>query len=44
MLPEGSYLQRKPPYDNKGQGSQQMLIACAERRSKAFRKEKKIRR
>ena len=43
MQPDGGYLQRKTSNDSKGQGSQQMLIACAERRSKAFRKEKKIR-
>lgn len=43
MQPDGSYLRRDPPADRRRTGSHQMLILCAEQRSKAFRKEKKIR-
>ena len=43
MQPDGSYLRRKPSGDQKKISSHQMLILCAEQRSKAVRKEKKIR-
>ena len=43
MQPDGSYLQRTLSTDRKNPGSHQMLIARAEQRSKASRKEKRIR-
>ena len=43
MQPDGSYLKRAPSGDSSKPGSHQALIACAEHRSKAVRKEKKIR-
>ena len=42
MQPDGSYLKRTPT-DRKCPGSHQSLIACAQQRSKAVQKEKKIR-
>jgi polyphosphate kinase len=42
MQPDGSYLKRAPT-DRKCPGSQQSLIACAQQRSKAVQKEKKVR-
>jgi polyphosphate kinase len=43
MQPDGSYLKRAPGNDRKNPGSHQSLIACAQQRSKAVQKEKKIR-
>ena len=42
MQPDGSYLKRTPT-DRKSPGSHQSLITCAQQRSKAVQKEKKIR-
>ena len=42
MQPDGTYLKRAPT-DRKYPGSHQSLIACAQQRSKAVQKEKKIR-
>jgi len=43
MQPDGTYIQRVPAKDRKNPGSHQMLIACAEQRSKAVVKGKKMR-
>jgi len=43
MQSDGSYLRRESSTNKKSAGSHQMLILCAEQRSRAVRKEKKIR-